>query len=85
MDAENIPNNADGEPADTPEASALAAAIARLPATVRWIVILGERDGLSPKDIANLAGVSLELVESMLDRGLAIIRKDLPPALGEVP
>lgn len=84
MDADNIRDNADREPADTPEASARAAAIARLPATVRWIVILGERDGLSPKDISNLAGVSLELVESMLDLGVAIIRKDLPLAPGEV-
>jgi DNA-directed RNA polymerase specialized sigma24 family protein len=83
MDAVNIPNDAGKDPAGKSEASATADEIARLPATVRWIVILGERDGLSPKDIANLAGVSLELVESMLDRGLAIIQKDLPITPGE--
>ncbi len=84
MDADNNRDNADREPADTPEASTLTAAIAGLPASVRWIVILGERDGLSPSDISNMAGVSLELVESMLGRGLAIIQKDLPIAPGEV-
>jgi DNA-directed RNA polymerase specialized sigma24 family protein len=84
MEAENIRNNAGRDSADTPKDSALATEIARLPATVRWIVILGERDGLSPKDIANLAGVSLELVESMIARGLALIQKDLPIAPGEV-
>jgi DNA-directed RNA polymerase specialized sigma24 family protein len=83
MDAENIHNDAGKDPADKSEGSALTAEIAHLPAAVRWIVILGERDGLSPKDIANLAGVSLELVKSMLGRGLAIIQQDIPIEPGE--
>lgn len=83
MDPEARRSDADREHADMPEASDLTAEIAHLPAAVRWIVILGERDGLSPKDIANLAGVSLELVKSMLGRGLAIIQQDIPIEPGE--
>jgi len=52
-------------------------AIADLPDTIRWIVILGERDGLSSSEIAKLAGVSESLVEAMRQRGLALIQTEL--------
>ena len=77
MNPENSRNNARRLPAATLDDSALGAAISRLPATIRWIVILGERNGLSTREIANLAGVSLELVKSMRGRGLALIQDDL--------
>lgn len=80
MKTGNGQNNARGEPDETPKDSSMAMAIARLPATVRWLVILGERDGLSTGEIANLAGVSIALVKAMQDRGLALIQKD--PLIG---
>jgi DNA-directed RNA polymerase specialized sigma24 family protein len=67
-----------------PRDRALGAAIARLPATIRWIVILGERDGLSTREIADLAGVSLDLVKSMQAQGLALIQKDILIGCGAV-
>jgi DNA-directed RNA polymerase specialized sigma24 family protein len=57
--------------------SATGTAIAHLPAPLRWIVILGGSNGLSTKEIANLAGVGLRVVKSMQVRGLALIRKEL--------
>jgi DNA-directed RNA polymerase specialized sigma24 family protein len=57
--------------------SAIGAAIAHLSAPLRWVMILGERNGLSTKEIANLAGVSLAAVKSMQGRGLALIQEEL--------
>jgi len=76
MSTGDVRNNKPLAPADTLKDSDLSAAIARLPAIVRWIVILGERDGLSAREIANLAGVSLDLVKAMQSRGLALIQED---------
>jgi len=53
-----------------------AAAISRLPELLRWIFILGEREGLSTVEIARLAGTSIEAIKSMRQRGLAIIRNE---------
>jgi len=77
MNSEKSRNNARRSPAATLDDSALGAAIARLPATIRWIVILGGRNGLSTREIANLAGIDPELVKSMQGRGLALIHEDL--------
>jgi DNA-directed RNA polymerase specialized sigma24 family protein len=56
---------------------AISAAIAHLSAPLRWIMILGERSGLSTGEIAQLAGVSLEDVQRMQGRGRALIQKEL--------
>lgn len=55
----------------------IGAAIAHLKAPLRWVMILGEANGLSTKEIANLAGVSLKVVRSMQYRGLALIQREL--------
>ena len=57
--------------------SAIGKAIARLPETLRWVMILGERNGLSTTEIANLAGVSPKVIESTQNRGLVLIQKEL--------
>ena len=49
------------------------AAIAHLPAPLRWVMILGEPNGLSTREIANLAGISIEAVISIQGRGLALM------------
>ena len=55
----------------------IGAAIAHLKAPLRWVMILSETDGLATKEIANLAGVSLKVVQSMQDRGLALVQREL--------
>ena len=57
--------------------SATGAAIAHLTPPLRWIMILGGSNGLSTKEIANLAGVGLKVVKSMQVRGLTLIQKEL--------
>lgn len=56
-----------------PGSSANATAISRLPALLRWVMLLGGREGLSTNEIARLAGTSIEAVKSMQCRGLALI------------
>jgi DNA-directed RNA polymerase specialized sigma24 family protein len=56
---------------------AIEAAIAHLQAPLRWVMILGERGGLSTGEIANLAGVGLEVVKSIQSRALALIEREL--------
>lgn len=58
-----------------------AVAISQLPLPLRWIVILGERDGLSPSEIARLAGISIETVQAMLRQGLALVRDTRLPLI----
>lgn len=55
----------------------IGAAISHFQAPLRWVMILGEANGLSTKEIANLGGVSLKIVKSMQDRGRALIQKEL--------
>ena len=55
---------------------AIATAIAHLQAPLRWVMILGERGGLSTEEIANLTGVSVEAVKSVHSRALALVQKE---------
>ena len=77
MSTGNSRNNSYRSPGAKLRDSALGAAIAHLPVPVRWIMILGAREGLSARDIANLAGVNIEVVKSLQGRGLALIQKEL--------
>jgi len=70
-------NKAHRSSAKLPGDGVIGAAIAHLKAPLRWVMILGETNGLSTKEIANLAGVSLKVVQSMQDRGLALIQREL--------
>lgn len=69
-DAAHTPIDAIGE-------SAMGKAIARLPDALRWVMLLGGRNGLSICEIAALAGVSQKIVESTQHRGLALLQKEL--------
>lgn len=70
-------NKAHRSSAKLPDDGVIGAAIAHLKAPLRWVMILGETNGLSTKEIANLAGVSLKVVQSMQDRGLALVHREL--------
>jgi len=76
MSTRNSPNKSHRSSAAVSRGGATEAAIAHLPAPLRWVMILGGHSGLSTKEIASLAGVSLRIVQSMQDRGLALIRKE---------
>lgn len=62
--------------------SAIGTAIARLPKVLRWVMILGDRNGLSTREIATLAGVDPKVIESTQVRGLALVRRELEESLG---
>ncbi len=49
-------------------------AIAQLPPSIRWVTILAEIEGLTPSEIANLAGVSVDAVVEVLERGQSLAR-----------
>jgi RNA polymerase sigma-70 factor, ECF subfamily len=78
-----------GDPARTPEALLLRAsdigrlreALASLPAAWREAVVLREIEGLSYKEIAEVAGIPIGTVMSRLARGRARLREQLaaPP------
>lgn len=56
---------------------AIGAAIAHLPQALRWVLMLGEKGGLSTKEIAALAGVSTDSIESTQNRGIALVQREL--------
>jgi RNA polymerase sigma-70 factor (ECF subfamily) len=60
-------------------------AIAVLPAEYREIVVLREMEGLSYKEIGEIAGVPLGTVMSRLSRARAQLEQGLAKSLGEVP
>jgi DNA-directed RNA polymerase specialized sigma24 family protein len=49
-------------------------AVAQLPPSIRWVTILADREGLSPLEIADLAGVHLDVVVEVLERGQSLVR-----------
>lgn len=49
-------------------------AIAALPPSVRWVTILAATEGLTPTEIAELAGVRVEVVVDVLERGQSLVR-----------
>lgn len=49
-------------------------AIAQLPPSLRWVTILAETEGLTPLEIANLAGVAVDVVVEVLERGQSLAR-----------
>lgn len=49
-------------------------ALAALPPSVRWVTILAATEGLSPTEIAELAGVRVEVVVDVLERGQSLAR-----------
>jgi hypothetical protein len=51
-------------------------AISRLPLEFRLVFILSYLEGFPPEEIANLAGVELQDVASMLQRGRELIKKE---------
>lgn len=64
-------------PVDLLRDSALGTAISHLPDAMRWVMILGGRNGLSTDEIAALAGVSPKLVESTQHRGTMLVQREL--------
>lgn len=46
--------------------------IAQLPSSVRWVTLLAVVEGLSPAEIATLAGVKIDVVVDVLNRGKAL-------------
>ena len=83
MSTRNTHNRTYRSPAAGAGGPARAAAISHLPELLRWIIILGEREGLSIGEIARLAGTSREAIKSMQRRGLVLIRNELviPPGV----
>ncbi len=65
------------DPASSRGSNVLGAAIAHLPQALRWVLMLGEKGGLSTKEIASLAGVSPETIEMTQNRGIALIQREL--------
>lgn len=55
---------------------AVGTAITHLPDSLRWVMLLGERGGLSTREIADLAGVGSEEIEFAQDQGLSLIQKE---------
>jgi hypothetical protein len=49
-------------------------AVAQLPPSIRWVTLLADREGLSPVEIADLAGVGLDIVVEVLERGQSLTR-----------
>ena len=77
MDTGNLRNGTRRSAAAILRDSAIGTAIAHLPDTLRWVMILGEDNGLSTRELADLTGVSCKVIESTHDQGLALIRKEL--------
>jgi RNA polymerase sigma factor (sigma-70 family) len=89
VDAETIERMADGE-AGGPEvasdradvASAVRAAVGRLPEGQRVVVHLHRLEGLSFADIAQMLGVTEGAVRQRAFRGYIALRKELTPLVG---
>ena len=90
LDAERVERAADGEPGG-PElasdradvASAVRAAMDRLPEGQRVVVHLHRLEGLSFEDIARMLGVSEGAARQRAFRGYIALRKDLAPLVAQ--
>lgn len=64
-------------PVDLLRDNAFARAVSHLPDVMRWVMLLGGRDGLSTDEIATLSGVKRSVIDAMLSRGRALIQNEL--------
>jgi RNA polymerase sigma-70 factor (ECF subfamily) len=86
-DGETTPASAEASPLDcaasTEEAQLVSQAVTELPPQQRAVVVLRIWDNLAYADIAEIVGCSEATVRSHMYHGLAALRRQLEPRLGE--
>jgi RNA polymerase sigma-70 factor (sigma-E family) len=78
-----------GEPVTTPAATedaiVLAAALGRIPARQRLVVVLRYQEDLSEAEVARLLRIPLGTVKTLAHRGLKRLRRELQPSASDPP